>query len=88
MSDYLPLEMVVPAWILYSLVLISSIVIALLGFKWKAARGKELFTLVCVGVCLTCLDRLVNFTVGYLGFGTSSLVFVILVRINLFFFIL
>lgn len=53
-----------------------------LGFYWNAARGKELFTLVCVGVFLTCLIRIVFFSVGYLGVGTSSLPFVILDKLS------
>jgi hypothetical protein len=61
MSDYLPLQMVVPAWLFYSLVLIAAVVISVFGFVWNAIRGKELFLLVCFGVILTCLDRLINF---------------------------
>ncbi len=78
MTDYLPFELVVPAWILYSLVFVAAAVIFALGVFWKAHRGKELFMLVLIGIALTCIDRLVFFSMGWIGVGTSSLVFVIL----------
>jgi hypothetical protein len=82
MSLYLPEQIVVPGFLLYTLMLCAVITIGVLGFLWKTFGGKELFWLVLLGVALTCCLRIAFWAVGLQGVGTVSLTFVVIDKIS------
>jgi len=88
MSDYVPLQIVLPGLLLYALLFVGCVVIAAFGVMWKTFAGKELFWMVLLGVAITAILRIAVWGVGYAGYGTSSLTFVILDKLSSLFFAL
>jgi hypothetical protein len=79
---------VIPGFILYTLLIFCAIAVGVLAFVWGSYRGKEVYLLVILGVVITAALRIALWAVALQGVGTTSLTFVIIDKLASLFFAL